>query len=60
MAEYVLTDFNDNEMKMLDEKFDTVSTLIDEFITGGVNGLLDANSRLSNPNKDSENNHTRS
>ena len=60
MAEYVLTNFNDNEMKMLDEKFDTVNTLINEFITGGLNGLLDANSRLSNPNKDSENNHTKS
>lgn len=60
MAEYVLTDFNDDEMKMLDEKFNAVNTLINEFITGGVNGLLDANSRLSNPNKDSENNHTRS
>ncbi len=60
MAEYVLTNFNDNEMKMLDEKFDTVNTLINEFITGGLDGLLDANSRLSNPNNDSENNHTKS
>lgn len=60
MAEYVLTDFNDDEMKMLDEKFTAVNILISEFITGGVNGLLDANSRLSNPDKDSENNHTRS
>lgn len=60
MADYVLSDFNDDEMKMLDNKFETLSTLINEFIAGGINVLLDANSRLSNPNKDPENNNTRS
>lgn len=59
MADYVLSDFSADEMKMLDEKFETVNTLINEFITGGVNGLLDANSRLSNLNNNSDNNNMR-
>lgn len=59
MADYVLSDFSADEMKAIDEKFQTVHTLIDEFIKGGVNGLLDANSRLSNLNKNSDNNNMR-
>jgi len=59
MADYVLSDFSTDEMNMLDEKIETVHTLINEFITGGLNGLLDANSRLSNLNKNSENNNMR-
>jgi PTH1 family peptidyl-tRNA hydrolase len=56
MAGYVLSDFSSDEMKVLDEKFDTVKILINEFITGGISQLLDANSRVSNPDKNSENN----
>ncbi len=59
MAEYVLSDFTSDEMKLLTGTFETANTLINEFITGGVNGLLDANSRLSNLNKNSENNNMR-
>ncbi len=55
MADYVLSDFNKDEMKTLSEKFETVQTLVNEFITSGVNGFLDANSRLSNTNKNSDN-----
>ncbi len=55
MADYVLSDFSKDEMKTLTENFDTVQTLVNEFIIGGVNGLLDANSRLSNTNKNSDN-----
>lgn len=59
MAAYVLSDFNTDEMKLIKERFDTVNTLISEFITGGINGLLDANSRLSRTQKNSENNNLR-
>ena len=56
MADYVLSDFSIEEMKALEEKFDTIKTLINEFINGGLSKLLDANSRISNPDKNSENN----
>jgi PTH1 family peptidyl-tRNA hydrolase len=59
MAEYVLSDFSTEEMKLLESAFKTVETLVDEFITGGMSGLLDANSRLSNLNKNPENNNQR-
>jgi len=56
MADYVLSDFSKEEMKALDENLDTIKRLIEEFITGGVSKLLDANSRISNPDKNSDNN----
>jgi PTH1 family peptidyl-tRNA hydrolase len=59
MADYVLSDFTNDEMKLLNDVLENVNILINEFITGGINGLLDANSRLSNPNKNSENNNRR-
>jgi PTH1 family peptidyl-tRNA hydrolase len=55
MADYVLSDFSPDEMKTLNDTFKTACTLVNEFITGGVNGLLDANSRISAPGKNSEN-----
>ncbi len=58
MADYVLSDFSDEEMKEIKKNFDIVETLISGFITAGINGLLDANSRISNPDKNSENNQT--
>ncbi len=58
MAGYVLSDFTTEEMKALDENFDVIMNLINEFIIGGVNKLLDANSRISNSDKNSENNQT--
>ena len=56
MVRYVLSDFGEEEMKELDENFETIKILVNEFITGGINNLLDANSRISNPDKNSENN----
>ena len=46
MTDYVLTDFNEDEKKVLLDTFKTGTTLLKEFITGGVNRMLDANSRL--------------
>jgi PTH1 family peptidyl-tRNA hydrolase len=50
MAEYVLSDFNPEEIAQLKNPFNSAVTLIKEFITGGIEGLLDANSRLSSQN----------
>ena len=47
MADYVLTDFKEDEKKILVETFKTGSFLLEEFISGGINKMLDANSRLS-------------
>jgi PTH1 family peptidyl-tRNA hydrolase len=46
MADYVLTDFSEGEKKVLLDTFKTGTTLLEEFITGGVNRMLDANSKL--------------
>lgn len=48
MAEYVLSDFTNEEFEQLKNTFDSVVILMKEFITGGVEGLLNANSRMSN------------
>ncbi len=56
MADYVLSDFRKEEIKALDENLDTIKRLMEEFITGGISKLLDANSRISNPDKNSDNN----
>lgn len=47
MTNYVLTDFNENEQKVLTDSFNKASVLLEEFITGGINKMLDVNSRLS-------------
>ena len=52
MAEYVLTDFNNDEMKQLEESFKTAAYLAEEFIKGGIKNLLDANSSLTKAKKD--------
>ena len=59
MAEYVLDDFNIEEMEKLKDSINTSIELIQEFVTGGLNDLLNANSRISNTDKksDSENNN---
>ncbi len=46
MADYVLTDFNKDEQKILSQTFKTGVILLEEFISGGKNKMLDANSRL--------------
>jgi peptidyl-tRNA hydrolase, PTH1 family len=58
MADYVLSDFNEEEKKALPDIFKRGSALLEEFIIGGLNGMLNANSRLlkkeTNINKDSD------
>lgn len=46
MPEYVLSDFNDEEKKLLGDLFEKVSPLAEEFILGGIKQMLNANSRL--------------
>lgn len=50
MAEYVLSDFNPDEIEQLKNTFNSTITLIKEFITGGIASMLDANSRMSDQN----------
>lgn len=52
MADYVLTDFNNDEIKRLEESFKTASFLTEEFIKGGIKNLLDSNSALMKNKKD--------
>jgi PTH1 family peptidyl-tRNA hydrolase len=47
MANYVLTDFDEVEQKILADTFKMGNILLEEFISGGLNKMLDANSRLS-------------
>jgi len=46
MTDYVLTDFNEEERKVLSNTFKRGTTLVEEFICGGLQKMLDANSRL--------------
>jgi PTH1 family peptidyl-tRNA hydrolase len=57
MADYVLKNFNKDEQKILLETFKSGVILLEEFISGGINKMLDANSRLSKSDvkKDFEN-----
>ena len=52
MADYVLTDFDKKERKILEKTFNTSEILIVEFIKGGLEGMLSAYSRLSQIDKD--------
>jgi PTH1 family peptidyl-tRNA hydrolase len=47
MAAYVLSDFNNEENKILDKIFETGASLIEEFIKGGTKQMLDTNSKLT-------------
>ena len=47
MANYVLTDFNKDELQALKNTFEHSVNLIEEFVKGGVKQLLDANSKFS-------------
>lgn len=47
MASYVLKNFNKDEQKILLETFKSGIILLEEFISGGINKMLNANSRLS-------------
>ena len=50
LSAYVLEDFNEEEEKMLSAVFKYSSILIQEFIVGGLNAMLDANSKLTQDN----------
>ncbi len=55
IAEYVLSDFNNEDEKLLNEAFENCSLLAEAFICGGKKQLLDVNSKLVKPNNNSEN-----
>ena len=46
MVEYVLENFNDNELPQLKNTFDKGILLVKEFIRGGIKNLLDENSKI--------------
>jgi len=46
LVDYVLGDFNKEERKNLTDVFKKGSILIEEFISVGITGMLDMNSRL--------------
>ena len=56
MAEYVLSNFNDNEMKVLPDIFKNISFLVEEFILGGLNNMLNLNSKIFKSGTESEGN----
>lgn len=51
MAAYVLSDFNNEEFEELKNTFASASFLIEEFISGGIKNLLDANSKINKSDK---------
>ena len=56
LANYVLSDFNENEIRKLQPTFENTILLIEEFITGGSKAMLDLNSKLILNNKNNTNN----
>lgn len=58
LSDYVLSDFADDELKLLSESFETSKILIEEFIIGGIDAMLNANSKLGNENSSSTVNNT--
>ena len=54
ISEYVLSDFSKEDEKLLNEVFENCSKLVEAFIFGGKKQLLDVNSKLAKPAKDSE------
>ncbi len=55
LTDHVLSDFSDEEEPVLTDVFKNSSTLIREFITGGTNKMLEANSKLFNEEKENLN-----
>ena len=55
LADHVLSDFNVEEEPILTNVLKNSSTLINEFITGGTNKMLEANSKLFNEEKENLN-----
>lgn len=48
MADYVLSPFSKEEIKVLHSLFDSMILLLDAFIEGGLDEMLNQNSKLSN------------
>ena len=55
LVDHVLSDFSDEEESILTNVFKNSSTLIREFITGGTDKMLEANSKLFNEEKENLN-----
>jgi len=55
LADHVLSDFSDEEEPILTDVFKKSSILIREFITGGTEKMLEANSKLYNEEKENLN-----
>ncbi len=60
MAEYVLSDFDVSEKVELIKSFEKGIVLFEEYVSGGVKPLLDANSKLSSQKDDENNNKNQS
>jgi peptidyl-tRNA hydrolase, PTH1 family len=54
IAEYVLSDFSNQEEKLLSKEFELCLTLVESFILGGKKQLLDSNSMITKLNKNTE------
>ena len=54
LVDFVLSDFNKDELSSLNEVFSKATTLIVEFIKGGITGILEANSKLGKTIKPDE------
>lgn len=53
IAEYVLSDFSNEDKNLFNEVFENCSSLVEAFICGGKKQLLDFNSKLVKPNNNS-------
>lgn len=56
MADYVLSKFDDNEKTSLEPRFDFAVDLIDEFVNGGIDSMLNFFSKNSVRAEDNKNN----
>jgi len=54
LSSYVLDDFNEEDDKILETVLKNSSFLIEEFISGGIVAMLDANSKLYNNDSSTE------
>jgi len=56
LADYVLSDFSKEQFETLSQTFKTSDFLLNEFLTGGLKAMLNANSKISNDSSASNNN----
>lgn len=54
IADYVLSDFSNDDLKLLNDVFVSCLKLTEAFICGGKKQLLDVNSKLTKPNNNSD------